>query len=221
MANIQMGTANGSTLGNPPSGDFYIFIDSNNANAYTLRDTAGTDTILGGPNPATLYGLYSQTAQSATITGIAETSIVGTGVGSLTVPANFFVVGDSFHGKIGGKIGDTSNGDDITVRIKAGGIVLASTGLFTLDTTQAISAGGEGWECELDFTIATIGATGSICTNGNFAYSKTNDKKVSGYVFQDVQSIDTTVSNTLDVTVEWNQTGNDIYSANFVLFKTY
>jgi hypothetical protein len=47
MANIQIGTANGSTLGNPPSGDFYIFIDSNNSNSYTLRDSSGTDTILG------------------------------------------------------------------------------------------------------------------------------------------------------------------------------
>ena len=48
MANIQIGTADGSTLGNPPTGDFYIFIDSNNSDAYTLRDVAGTDTILGG-----------------------------------------------------------------------------------------------------------------------------------------------------------------------------
>jgi hypothetical protein len=47
MANIQIGTANGSTLGNPPSGDFYIFIDSNNSNSYTMRDSSGTDTILG------------------------------------------------------------------------------------------------------------------------------------------------------------------------------
>jgi len=48
MANIQMGTADGSMLGNPIAGDFYIFIDSNNANKYTLRNSAGTDTILGG-----------------------------------------------------------------------------------------------------------------------------------------------------------------------------
>ena len=48
MANIQIGTAAGTTLGNPPSGDFYIFIDSDNSNSYTLRDSAGTDTILGG-----------------------------------------------------------------------------------------------------------------------------------------------------------------------------
>jgi len=221
MANIQMGTADGSSIGNPPVGDFYIFIDSNNSNSYTLRDSAGTDTILGSANPATLYGLYAQTSLSATITGTTETSIIGTGVGSLTVPANFFSVGDSFHAKIGGLIGDTSNGDDITIRIKTGGVILASTGLFTLDNTQSIASGGEGWECELDFTIASLGVLGEICTNGNFAYTKTGDKKVSGTVFQDVQRINTTVANTLDITVEWNQTGTEIYSANFVLHKTF
>ena len=165
-----------------------------------------------------LFGLYAQTVQSATITGITETSVIGTGVGSLTIPANAFKVGDSFHGKIGGIISDTANGDDITIRIKAGATVLATTGAFALDTTAGT---GEGWEMELDFTIATLGATGSICTNGNFAYTKTNDKKVSGYVFQDVQPINTTVSNTLDITVEWAQAGQNIYSANFVLYRTF
>jgi hypothetical protein len=55
MANIQIGTAAGTTLGNPPSGDFYIFIDSDNSNSYTLRDSTGTDTILGGATPASSY----------------------------------------------------------------------------------------------------------------------------------------------------------------------
>ena len=220
MANIQIGTAAGTTLGNPPSGDFYIFIDSDNANAYTLRNSAGTDTILGSPNPATLYGLYSQTANSATINTTGEQSIVGSGVGSLSIPADAFIVGDSFHAKIGGVLNATGGGgrSELIVKIKTGAIVLASTGVFDLDT-----ATNQGWECELDFTIATIGATGSICTNGNFAYVKDNDRKVSGYIFQDVQTIDTTISNTLDITVEWNvlNAGDDIYSANFVLFKTY
>ena len=220
MANIQIGTAAGTTLGNPPSGDFYIFIDSDNANAYTLRNSAGTDTILGSPNPATLYGLYSQTANSATINTTGEQSIVGSGVGSLSIPADAFIVGDSFHAKIGGVLNATGGGgrSELIVKIKTCAIVLASTGVFDLDT-----ATNQGWECELDFTIATIGATGSICTNGNFAYVKDNDRKVSGYIFQDVQTIDTTISNTLDITVEWNvlNAGDDIYSANFVLYKTY
>jgi len=220
MANIQIGTAAGTTLGNPPSGDFYIFIDSDNANAYTLRNSAGTDTILGSPNPATLYGLYSQTANSATINTTGEQSIVGSGVGSLSIPADAFIVGDSFHAKIGGVLNATGGGgrSELIVKIKTGATILASTGVFDLDT-----ATNQGWECELDFTIATIGATGSICTNGNFAYVKDNDRKVSGYIFQDVQTIDTTISNTLDITVEWNvlNAGDDIYSANFVLYKTY
>jgi len=54
MANIQIGTAAGTTLGNPPSGDFYIFIDSDNSNKYTLRDSIGTDTILGGGSAYTM-----------------------------------------------------------------------------------------------------------------------------------------------------------------------
>jgi len=220
MAHIQIGTADGSILGNPPVGDFYIFIDSNNANQYTLRDSAGTDTILGGGAVGTLYGLYAQTVQSATINTAPEQSIIGTGVGTLSVPANSFAVGDSFHGKIGGKINATGGGSrsEIILRIKTGATVLATTGVFDLD-----NATNQGWECELDFTIATIGAAGTICTNGNFAYTKDGSRQVFGYIFQDVQPIDTTVANTLDITVEWNviNAGDDIYSANFVLFKTY
>ena len=215
-----MKTANGSTIGNPPTGDFFIFIDSNNSNKYTLRDSSGADTILGGGAVGTLYGLYSQTVQSATINTAPEQSIIGTGVGTLSVPANGFSVGDSFHGKLGGKINATGGGtrSEIILKIKTGTTVLATTGVFDLD-----NATNQGWECELDFTIATLGATGSICTNGNFAYTKDGSRQVFGYIFQDVQPIDTTVANTLDITVEWNvlNPGDDIYSANFVLFKTY
>ena len=107
---------------------------------------------------------------------------------------------------------------EITIKVKAGATILASTGVFDLDT-----ATNQGWELELDFTIAVLGVTGSICTNGNFAYTKDNNRTVFGYIFQDVEVINTTVSNTLDVTVEWNvlNGGDDIYSANFVLYKTF
>ena len=112
-------------------------------------------------------GLYAQTVTSAVLTNTTtETSIVGSGVGSLTIPANHFVVGDSYHAKIGGEI-SAQNGDDITIRIKSGATVLATTGTISLSPTTTL-----GWECEIDFTIAAIGASGSICTNGNFAYTR-------------------------------------------------
>jgi len=168
----------------------------------------------------TTNGNYSQTTDSSIINTTGEQSIVGTGVGSLSVPANAFAVGDSFHAKIGGKINATGGGSrsEIIIRIKTGSTVLASTDVFDLD-----NATDQGWECELDFTIASIGASGTICTNGNFCYTKDGDRRINGYIFQDLQTIDTTVSNTLDITVEWNvlNTGDDIYSANFVLYKVY
>jgi len=179
--------------------------------------TSGDAEILNKP---TSWGNYAQTVVSATINTAPEQSIIGTGVGSLSIPANAFSVGDSFHGKMGGLINATGGGgrSEITIRIKTGATVLASTGVFDLD-----NATNQGWEIELDFTIATIGAAGSICTNGNFAYTKNGSRQVFGYIFQDVQPIDTTISNTLDITVEWNvlNGGDDIYSANFVLYKVY
>ena len=179
--------------------------------------TSGDAEILNKP---TSWGNYAQTVQSATINTAPEQSIIGTGVGSLSIPANAFSVGDSFHGKVGGLINATGGGgrSEITIRIKTGATVLATTGVFDLD-----NATNQGWEIELDFTIATIGAAGSICTNGNFAYTKDGSRQVFGYIFQDVQPINTTISNTLDITVEWNvlNGGDDIYSANFVLYKVY
>ena len=167
-----------------------------------------------------LGGLYSQTIQSATINTTGEQTLIGSGVGSLLVDRDVFQIGDSFHGKIGGKINATGGGSrsEITINIKAGATILATTGVFDLDT-----ATNQGWECELDFTIASIGAVGSICTNGNFAYTKDGNRAVYGYIFQDVQPIDTTIPNTLDITAEWNvlNSGDDIYSANFVLYKVY
>ena len=197
-------------------------ISFNNAYSFPTADgTAGQ--VLKTDGAGTLSfnqpttGLYAQTVVSLTLTNTTtETSIVGTGVGSLTIPANHFVVGDSYHAKIGGEI-SAQNGDDITIRIKSGATVLATTGTISLSPTT-----GLGWECEIDFTIAAIGATGSICTNGNFAYTR-NTGGLEGYVFQDVEVFDSTVANTLDITAEWGQakTQDQIHSANFVLHKTY
>ena len=66
-----------------------------------------------------IHGLYSQTVKGPTINTTGEQSFVGTGVGSLSAPANAFSVGDSFHGKIGGKINATGGGgrSEITMRM--------------------------------------------------------------------------------------------------------
>lgn len=47
MAKIQLGTENGATLGNPPSGDYWFFNDSNNSDQYTRRNSSGIDVVFG------------------------------------------------------------------------------------------------------------------------------------------------------------------------------
>ncbi len=61
-----------------------------------------------------------------------------------------------------------------------------------------------------------------MCTNGNFAYNR-NTGSLEGFVFQDVETFNTTIANTLEITAEWGRakTEDQIYSSNFVLYKTY
>ncbi len=179
--------------------------------------TQNADDITIDTTTTGLFGLFSQTAQGPTVTNTTtENDILGTGVGSLSIPANGFQIGNSFHAKIGGTI-SAQNGDEITIRVKNGANVLASTGLIALEPVTGLA-----WEIEIDFTIRTIGSTGQIFTNGNFAYNR-NTGSLEGFVFSDVQTIDTTVSSTLMVTAEWNQakTQDIIFTDMTTLYKTY
>ena len=45
MALLDMGTAPASTIGNPSLGSYFIFLDSDNSDRLTTRDSTGTDTV--------------------------------------------------------------------------------------------------------------------------------------------------------------------------------
>lgn len=163
------------------------------------------------------YGLFSQIADGPSVGNtLIETSIIGSGIGSLTVPANTFKVGDSYHLKIGGLI-STQNNHKLTIKAKADGVVLESTGLITLELST-----NQPWELELDFTIRSIGTTGEVKTNGNFIYNR-NTGSYIGVALGDTQIFDTTISNTLDITVEWDQedASDSIIAQQLLLYKTF
>jgi hypothetical protein len=191
-----------------------------------VSGTSGTSGTSG--SSATLpvsvnYGLYAQTANSATVTNtVVETTIIGTGVGTLSVPANGFTVGDTFRAVFGGII-NADNNQTIRVKLKSGSVILLDSGAQNLGSAVT----NDVWSLNVDFTIRQIGAAGvaSIVSLGSFHYTKTNNASVQGFGFNVVNSttFNTTISNTLDVTVEWGtaSTGNNIYSDIFILNKTY
>ena len=169
-----------------------------------------------------LRGLYAQTVSSDPITNTTvESSLISTGVGTLSVPANGFQVGDSFHAKLIGHI-SCNGAATIRLRIKSGTIVLADTGVIALD-----AATNKHWEINVYFTIRALGAAGvaSIASGGIFSYIKNSGTNFEGTNFSIINNttFDTTVSNTLKVTAEWGaaNAADSIYSEIFTLTKTY
>ena len=167
-------------------------------------------------------GLFAQTANSTPITNTTvETSLINGGVGTLTVPANGFQVGDSFRVVTAGILNATNN-QTIRIRVKSGSVVLLDS------TAQPISnITNDVFSLNIDFTIRQLGAAGvaSIVSLGTFHYTKTSNATTQGFAFNVVNSttFNTTISNTLDITVQWGaaSTSNSIFSDIFVLNKTY
>jgi len=188
-----------------------------------LDDFVNSRVVPGPPGPpGPSDGLFAQTGNSTIITGTTESTLINGGVGTLTVPANGFQVGDSYRAVFGGVV-NASNNQTIRIRVKAGAIVLLDSGLQNLGSSVI----NDVWSLNIDFTIRQVGTAGvaSIVSLGSFHYTKTNNASVQGFGFNVVNNttFSTTISNVLDVTAQWGSAnaGNNIYSDIFVLNKTY
>jgi hypothetical protein len=176
-----------------------------------------------GPQGPGLSGIFAQTSDGGPVAATAvETTILGPGVGTLTVLENTFQIGDSFQASLDGLISCTSS-SEIRVRIKtSGGTLLADTGIIDL-----AAATNKSWILTLYFTIRTLGGPGiaSISSGGLFSYIRNGGTQFEGYVLSniDATTFDTTIDNTLSITVQWttNNIGNSILSRNFTLTKIY
>jgi hypothetical protein len=188
-----------------------------------VQGEQGIQGVQGEQGPAGLPGLFAQTTDGGPVTAtITETTIIGAGVGTLTVPANGFQIGDSFQASLDGLISCLSS-SEIRIRIKTlSGALLADTGVIDL-----AAATDKSWILTLYFTVRALGTAGvaSISSGGLFSYIRNGGTQFEGYVLSAVNNttFDTTINNTLNVTVQWNtnNAGNSILSRNFTLTKVY
>jgi hypothetical protein len=167
-------------------------------------------------------GLYAQTALGNNIiSSSGEASLIGTGVGSLSVPANAFKIGDSFTAKMCGQL-SCGNNQILHIRVRSNGVIIIDALQHTLATTTS-----KFFDLILDFTITKIGAAGvaELFANGVFTYNKNASNAIEGVNFGLIDStlFNTTVSNTLNITAEWvtSNVANTIRSQNFTLTKVY
>jgi len=144
----------------------------------------------------TLNGtIYTQTADKTVANTVVDTSIIGTGVGTVTLPANFLVAGKSIDFKVMGYHSSTGN-PTITVKIKLGSTVVA--------TGTATSGNGttNGFTILASVTCRTTGATGTVASAGMYQELH-NGGAYEGLVQTGTTTIDTTVTQVFDVTVTW------------------
>ena len=174
---------------------------------------------------STNYGLFNQTGSSAPVSGSTHVSgsLIGGGVGTLTIPANGFSKGDAFQATFSGII-NAQNNKTLEITIKAGNIVLADTGVITMPGIT----GDKRWRMDIDFSINEIGGAGvaSIATAGTISFRTDSSGDVITEIFSTVNNttFDTTISNTLVVEAEWGNSPSDlssIYSKLFTLLKVY
>lgn len=156
------------------------------------------------PTSVTSTVIFIQTADKTVTNTVAETSLLGTGSGSMTLAANSLTVGKAIRLRIGGIYSTPlAATPSVAVKVKLGSTVIATV------TTSSLLTGASGLEFdgEVLITCRTTGATGTVMVHGDIEYAT----GVSGTIAVDplnnagaTTTIDTTASNLLDVTVTWD-----------------
>ena len=186
---------------------------------------AGNLNFAGTINGTTNGG--GQFAQTQTITvanSIVETSLMGTGVGTLTVPANSFPVGGSYVVE-GGGVMSCLNNAILDIRIYGGPSGLTLLGAIPQLTIPAST--GKWWGIALYFTVRTIGGVGVASLSARAVYTQNENagNNLFGQSFHVINqtTFDTTVDNTLRITAQWAvaSASNTIAMAQLVLTKMY
>lgn len=163
---------------------------------------------------------FAQTANANIKTSAVETTLIGTGIGTKTLPANFLTVGKTIKVRMWGFYGTKASPvGAFTIRFKYG-----STTLVTLSPTLTVSLTNQAFNLEFELTCRTTGATGTVFAQGegDFFTSATAAGIVTG-VTTATTTINTTASNAIDVTAQWatSNASNTITSTNYTMEILY
>ena len=174
--------------------------------------------------PTNNYGLFNQTSSSTPITGVApfSGSLIDGGIGTLSVPANGFNVGDAFQATLSGII-SADNNKTLEITIQTGNTILVDTGAISMPKIT-----DKRWRMDIDFSINAIGGAGvaEIATAGTIQFRTDSAGNVVTEIFSNINNttFDTTTTNTLEIIAEWGSSpsaGDSIYSILFTLLKVY
>jgi hypothetical protein len=193
MSNIPQGT---KFHGVAPSVET---VNKGSATANAWRDAYTIDDMV---NYFGTRGLFTQIEHGPVVENTTdELTIIGNGLGSLSVPANGFVRGNTFRVYMEGSLSSLNNAE-LTINIRDNGNVLATTGAMTLVETS-----GNFYYMNITFVIREVGTAGTaeIMTSGAFNYTKisNNRSEFIGFEQDNTTTFDTTTDSILNITAQW------------------
>jgi hypothetical protein len=141
--------------------------------------------------------VYVQTTGSPNITGVTPTSLIGSGIGSVTIPQNTLQVGSTYRFIMGG-VADVASVAGQGVKFDIG----LSTESFPTLNYPSPASNANSFQLECTFTVTAIGAAGFAKAMGTILFSSMNNNigtspSQSGISFNIASTFDTTVNNTL------------------------
>lgn len=194
-----------SKAGTATDGDFW-----NDSTQKSLQ------TFVDGVEQTMSTALFVQTATKNINTSASEVTLTNTGVGTLTLPANFFVAGKTIRVKAT-CFASTTGTPTIRTKIKLGSVIM-------LDST-AIAVGAALTNNLIDIegiiTCYTTGASGTFWSQGR---SDIKPGAATGINFWQMVNtatvaVDTTASQAIDVTFQWgtSSASNTVTCTNLVV----
>lgn len=167
-----------------------------------------------GNRPITSSG-FTQTQDVTLTNSVAETTITGAGVGTLTIPANSIIVGSTSYIRGGGVIDSEGKGTEtVTLRLKFNGTTVAT---FAVALAANLDA-GSAWTIN---SLAVYKAGGlRVITSVSFGNTAgQNDIRNNTTLF----AINTAVANTLSLTAQWSNANaaNTLTMTSFVTSNLY
>lgn len=161
------------------------------------------------------HNIFTSTGTATVASSASETTIIGSGQGSLTLPGNFFAVGKSIRVSVKGAIGATGT-PTLRLKVKLGSTVILDTTALTLTAITGTNA----WALSADITCRSVGGSGTVFCQGAAAYFTSSTAPSGlGPVNTATSTIDTTASQALDVTAQWGtaDASNTISGTNVII----
>jgi hypothetical protein len=128
----------------------------------TADATVDGNLVIGAMASAVSGCAFTATASASSTTTAETKSLIGTGVGGNTVPANYATAGKKVVLRAKGVLTTGATAGTVTFQVKLGATVVASTGAVA----PTISQTNKYWEMECEITFRTIGTSGTVMVQG-------------------------------------------------------